>query len=68
MLWFGSSSGVAISNLFHQAKDTGAWLRGGWHVAVAYVLGFFVLLYTLGWTPHPSHKETAPKPAIEAHH
>jgi len=65
ILWFGSSAGVAISNLFPQAKNTGAWLRGGWHVAVAYVLGFFVLLYTLGWAPHPRHKEAVAKPAAE---
>ncbi len=67
MLWFGSSAGVAISNLFHQAKNTGAWLRGGWHVAIAYVIGFFVLLYTLGWEPHPTHKETKAQPAAAAH-
>jgi Na+/H+ antiporter NhaD/arsenite permease-like protein len=67
MLWFGSSAGVAISNLFHQAKDTGAWLRGGWHVALAYAVGFLVLLHTLGWNPHAAHKATDSAPAIEAH-
>ena len=29
----------------------GAWLRGGWHVAVGYCLGFAVLLLVLGWAP-----------------
>ncbi len=51
MLWFGSSAGVAITNLFPEARAVGPWLKGGWHVAVAYVLGFFVLLATLGWRP-----------------
>src|SRR5512138_520746 len=27
MIWFGSSAGVAMSNLYPQAKDTLAWLR-----------------------------------------
>jgi Na+/H+ antiporter NhaD/arsenite permease-like protein len=51
MLWFGSSAGVALSNLFPEAKSVGGWLRHGWHVAAAYVIGFFVLLGTLGWQP-----------------
>jgi Na+/H+ antiporter NhaD/arsenite permease-like protein len=52
MIWFGSSAGVAISNLYPQARSVGAWLRYGWHVPVAYVIGFFVMLLLRGW--HPS--------------
>ena len=37
MIWFGSSAGVALSNQFPEARSAVAWLRGGWHVAVAYV-------------------------------
>ena len=55
MIWFGSSAGVALSNRFPQARSVGAWLRGGWHVALGYVVGFFVLLATLGWHPHAPH-------------
>ena len=55
MIWFGSSAGVALSNRFPQARSVGAWLRGGWHVALGYVVGFLVLLSTLGWHPHPPH-------------
>ena len=51
MMWFGSSAGVALSNLFMESKSVGAWLRYGWHVAVAYPLGFFALLWLLGWQP-----------------
>lgn len=54
MLWFGSSAGVAISTLYPQARSVVAWVRGGWHVAAAYVVGFFVLLAVLGWQPTPS--------------
>ena len=57
MLWFGSSAGVAISNMFPEAKNAVAWLRGGWHVAVAYVAGFAVMLAVLGWRPDPPHKK-----------
>lgn len=51
MIWFGSSAGVAISNRFPQARSVGAWVRHGWYVALAYVVGFFVLLGVLGWRP-----------------
>jgi Na+/H+ antiporter NhaD/arsenite permease-like protein len=51
MIWFGSSAGVAICNLFPEAKHTGRWLVEGWHVAAAYVVGFFVLLAVFGWHP-----------------
>jgi Na+/H+ antiporter NhaD/arsenite permease-like protein len=51
MIWFGSSAGVAISNMYPEAKSVFAWLRAGWHVAVGYVIGFAVLMLTLGWQP-----------------
>jgi len=51
MIWFGSSAGVAISNMYPEARSVGAWLRGGWHVALAYVIGFAVLMTGLGWNP-----------------
>jgi Na+/H+ antiporter NhaD/arsenite permease-like protein len=57
MIWFGSSAGVAVSNLFPEAKSVGQWLRHGWHVAVGYVVGFLVLMLILGWQPHAPHRE-----------
>ncbi len=51
MIWFGSSAGVAICNMFPEARSTGRWLREGWPVAVAYVAGFAALLAVLGWNP-----------------
>jgi Na+/H+ antiporter NhaD/arsenite permease-like protein len=51
MIWFGSSAGVALSNSYPEAKSVGLWLRHGWHIAVGYVIGFFVLLAVLGWQP-----------------
>jgi Na+/H+ antiporter NhaD/arsenite permease-like protein len=54
MIWFGSSAGVALSNMYPEAKSVGRWLAGGWHVAVAYVIGFMVMLAVSGW--HPTDK------------
>jgi len=51
MLWFGSSAGVAICNMFPEARSTALWLREGWPVAVAYFVGFAALMLTLGWQP-----------------
>ena len=62
MIWFGSSAGVALSNMFPEAKSVGLWLRHGWHVAVAYVIGFFVLLTVMGWHPNTRHKATPNPP------
>jgi Na+/H+ antiporter NhaD/arsenite permease-like protein len=51
MIWFGSSAGVAITNKFPESRHVGRWLKNGWHIAVAYVIGFSVLYLTLGWEP-----------------
>jgi len=56
MIWFGSSAGVALTNLFPDAKSVFAWLRGGWHVAVAYVIGFALMLVVHGWAPDAPHR------------
>ena len=32
--------------------------RAGWHVALAYVVGFLVMLAVLGWHPHPINERT----------
>ena len=66
MIWFGSSAGVALSNMFPEAKSVGRWLVNGWHVAVAYVIGFVVLMAVLGWHPDAAHKKRVdlePRPA-----
>jgi Na+/H+ antiporter NhaD/arsenite permease-like protein len=55
MIWFGSSAGVALSNMYPEAKSVGRWVRQGWPVALAYVIGFFVMLAILGWHPDPPH-------------
>lgn len=65
MIWFGSSAGVAISTLYEEAKSVGDWIKNGWHVVVAYVVGFFIMLWVFGWEPHPPHKEHPQKTETE---
>jgi Na+/H+ antiporter NhaD/arsenite permease-like protein len=60
MLWFGSSAGVALAGMFPQARSVGAWVRAGWHVTVAYLIGFSILLATLGWHPDLPHRKPPP--------
>jgi Na+/H+ antiporter NhaD/arsenite permease-like protein len=59
MIWFGSSAGVALSNMYPEAKSVGLWLRHGWHVAIAYFVGFFVMLAILGWQADANHRKRA---------
>jgi Na+/H+ antiporter NhaD/arsenite permease-like protein len=51
MVWFGSSAGVAITNKFPDGRNVVEWVKKGWHVAVAYVVGFFALFLIMGWEP-----------------
>ena len=59
MIWFGSSAGVALVSMYPEGKSVGLWLKHGWHVAVAYVVGFFVMLVVLGWHPDAAIKRAA---------
>ncbi len=62
MIWFGSSAGVALSSMYPEARSVGRWLRYGWPVAVAYVVGFFVMLALIGW--HPGSTPRGSTPAV----
>jgi Na+/H+ antiporter NhaD/arsenite permease-like protein len=59
MIWFGSSAGVALSNMYPRARSVGLWLRHGWMVAVAYVVGFFVMLALIGFNPGSTPRGSA---------
>ena len=54
MIWFGSSAGVALASQFPQARSVKSWVTSGWHVAVGYVLGYFILLQCSAG--HPSRQ------------
>ena len=62
MVWFGSSAGVALSNMYPEAKSAVKWVRHGWPVIVGYVVGFGLILSIVGWHPQPLAREV-PAPA-----
>ncbi|WP_339913472.1 hypothetical protein [uncultured Brevundimonas sp.] len=59
MMWFGSSAGVALSNLYPQMRSVRAWLVHGWYLPIAYVAGFAALVSLWGWFPTHT-RATAP--------
>ncbi|OFY21953.1 MAG: citrate transporter [Bacteroidetes bacterium GWF2_33_38] len=67
MIWFGSSAGVAITNKFPEARNVLLWIRQGWHVILAYIVGFFVLFFAWGWEAEDNkeHKEPAQNCPVE---
>lgn len=56
MVWFGSSAGVALTNKFHEARNLSLWVKNGWHIIVAYIIGFFMLYLIAGWEPADNAK------------
>ncbi len=64
MIWFGSSAGVALSSMYPQARSVGHWLRQAWHVPLAYVCGFFLLLAVQGFHPGAALKGSASAPSV----
>ncbi len=65
MIWFGSSAGVALSNMFPEMRNTGKYLGRSWHVALAYIVGFYTMIAVVGWEPHAPHNESLVKPDKE---
>ena len=51
MVWFGSSAGVALTNMYPEGRSVVRWIKCSWFVPLAYVLGFAVMLAIHGWTP-----------------
>ena len=43
-----------------------AWLKNGWFVVVAYVVGFFVMLALWGWHPGEIRQRSAEAPAVSS--
>jgi Na+/H+ antiporter NhaD/arsenite permease-like protein len=65
MIWFGSSSGVALCAMYREARSVVQWIRYGWWIVVAYLISFFVMLGVSRWHPGPPASERA-KP-LSAH-
>src|SRR4051794_41687908 len=64
MLWFGSSAGVALSNMYPEAKNARLWLAQGWHGPLAYVVGFAPLMLILGRPPPSPHPPASRPPRL----
>ncbi|MDX2284815.1 MAG: citrate transporter, partial [Bacteroidia bacterium] len=58
MMWFGSSAGVALSNLFPEARSALKYLRHAWFIVLAYLAGFFLQYHLAGWHPY-EHRQPA---------
>jgi len=59
MIWFGSSAGVALSNMFPEMRSAVKYVKSGWFVTAAYIIGFFIMLGIVGWNPHPPHRKSS---------
>jgi Na+/H+ antiporter NhaD/arsenite permease-like protein len=66
MIWFGSSAGVALCSMYPQGRNVAQWLRHGWHVTIAYVIGFFVMLALIGFHPGSVPRGSEAVPASSA--
>jgi Na+/H+ antiporter NhaD/arsenite permease-like protein len=44
MVWFGSSAGVALTNLYPHGRSVVDWLREGWFVPLSYLFGFIAMI------------------------
>jgi hypothetical protein len=51
MIWFGSSAGVALCNMYPEARSVVQWLRyAGW-IVLAYIVCFLGMLIISRWQP-----------------
>ena len=66
MIWFGSSAGVALCSMYPQARSVGQWVRHGWPIALAYVVGFAVMLAAIWFHPGSVPKGSGAAPQIKA--
>ncbi|MDX2283767.1 MAG: citrate transporter [Bacteroidia bacterium] len=58
MMWFGSSAGVALSNLYPESRSALKYLRHAWFIILAYLAGFFLQYHLAGWHPY-EHRQPA---------
>ncbi len=59
MIWFGSSSGVALANMYPETRSVVRWVRRGWHIPLAYLASFAVMLLTVKWHSETPRTQTA---------
>jgi hypothetical protein len=52
-----------LCGMYPQGRNVAQWLRHGWHVAVAYVVGFAVMMALIGFHPGTVPRGSAPAAA-----
>ncbi len=52
-----------MSNLYPEVRSVVKWLRHGWYIAVAYVVGFALMVAIGQWHPTPNRSSSAGSPA-----
>ncbi len=60
MIWFGSSAGVALTQVFPEGRSVVQWLRQSWYIPLAYLVGFGVMLAVCGWNPQVLSQTATP--------
>jgi hypothetical protein len=43
--------------MFPEMRSVTKYVKAGWFVTVAYIIGFFIMLGIVGWHPHTPHRE-----------
>lgn len=66
MIWFGSSSGVALCNMYPEARSVGRWVRESWWLIPAYAVSFLTMLAFWGWHPDAPAARAPAEPQIDA--
>ena len=48
-----------LTSSYPESRSARRWVRAGWHVALAYVVGFTVMMLWPGWEPRPMRHDRA---------
>jgi Na+/H+ antiporter NhaD/arsenite permease-like protein len=62
MLWFGSSAGIALCNMYREARSVVQWLRHAGWIVIAYVISFLAMLSVSRWQPDAVSSQPATQP------
>jgi hypothetical protein len=56
-----------MSNLYPEVRSVVKWLRHGWYIAIAYVVGFALMVAIGQWHPTPNRSSRSePAAAVSA--
>jgi hypothetical protein len=53
MIWFGSSAVLSRYRTISKREISGCVGALGWHVTVAYIIAYLVMMVVVGWHPDP---------------